>query len=98
MGLGLWRNTLSASFRGALKPRVPCEESQRHIARWPIALLGDIQIHRRHILLWPRSFFLIPAARLVEQRHQVRILFNSPRFSQIREPGFAILILLQFAV
>ena len=69
------------------------------ITRGPVALLGDQQIHRHRFLLFAAAAaFVVLAARLIQQTDNIGILFNGAGFSQVGQPGFSVLVLLQFAV
>jgi len=62
-----------------------------NIARRPIPLLRNQQVHRQRVLLLARAaFFLFPAG-FIEQTHHVGVLFNGAGLAQIRELGLRLL-------
>ena len=70
-----------------------------HVAGRAVALFGNQQIYRHARLVPPRAAaFVIVAAGLVKQTHQVGILFNRARLPQVRQPRLAVLVPLNLAI
>ena len=93
------RLIFGVDLRRTLEPCEALKEGQSDVPSGAIALLGDEEIDRMGLhRLSCVGEFLFLFGRLVEQPDDIGILLDGTGFTQIRQTGFAILVLLEFAV
>ena len=84
-----------------IKPGETFEEGQVNLPLRAVALLRDDQFHGDGIWFWPATVLVVlPGVRVgtIQQRHEISILLDGPRLTQVRKPRLAVAFLLDFAI